>query len=117
MKPVIVYLCLICLLACSNVEEPKNLISKEEMSSIFVDMAIYEGTFNINPQADIKGVSKYILQEHKISGERFLTSYNYYLIQKELPAIFDKAEEKLMQKDPKLKAYIEKKNKETKVSK
>ena len=38
------------------------------MADIFVEMAIYDGALNINPQANMEGTSKYILQQHKITG-------------------------------------------------
>ena len=54
--------------ACSQLDKPKKLISKDEMADIFVEMAIYDGALNINPQANMEGTSKYILQQHKITG-------------------------------------------------
>lgn len=86
------------------------------MADIFVEMAIYDGALNINPQANMEGTSKYILQQHKITGTVFMDSYNYYLSQKQMESIFESAE-KADEKDPKLEAYIKKKNKGTEVPK
>ncbi len=68
------------------------------MADIFVEMAIYDGALNINPQANMEGTSKYILQQHKITGTVFMDSYNYYLSQKQMESIFDSAEKKTDEK-------------------
>ena len=86
------------------------------MADIFVEMAIYDGALNINPQANMEGTSKYILQQHKITGTVFMDSYNYYLSQNKWN-LFLNRQKKLMKKDPKLEAYIKKKNKGTEVPK
>ena len=110
MKKFVAIICLLLVAACTQVDKPKKLISKDEMANIMVDMAIYDGALNINPQASMEGISKYILQKHKITGTIFMDSYNYYLSQKEMKSIIELAEKKLMKIDPKLDAYIKKKN-------
>ncbi|RBI89229.1 DUF4296 domain-containing protein [Elizabethkingia miricola] len=117
MRKLFFFIFIVFLSACSQVDKPKKLISKDEMADIFVEMAIYDGALNINPQANMEGTSKYILQQHKITGTVFMDSYNYYISQKQMESIFESAEKKLMKKDPKLEAYIKKKNKGTEVPK
>lgn len=103
------FLLLVVLLSgCSEIQKPRNLISKDEMAQVFLENALYNnnavGGRIVNPQ----NVSKYILTEHKITSQQFVDSYKYYLSKQDIPAIIDLAKAKIGKLDPDFKKYLKK---------
>lgn len=72
------------LFSCSDNKNP-DVLSKNEMTDVLIDMHIAEAKVNtIGLNADSTEIlynimEKRILEEHGISKEQYLQSYNYYL--------------------------------------
>lgn len=102
------------LFSCTSpTARPENLIPKEKMAQLVVDFAVYEQSYNVTNTTDLESSTRFILKKHKITSKQFKESYQYYLTNADdLEGIYEEAEKLLMQKDPKLKDYIKKKEKE-----
>jgi|GEM_PF-156874 len=109
MRTIIAFLLLLLLGACSEIPRPQNLVSEDEMASIFVDYALYDNAPMLGQRTDMEGVSKFILDKYHVTGEQYLESYKYYLAHQKIDDIVKRAKEKLYKLDPKLKKYIEEK--------
>lgn len=105
---------LLSLVSCSKLmDKPKNLLTEDQMAEIIADFAIADQSFNMDISMTQQESSKYILKKHKIKGQTFVDSYQYYLSKSnQLENIFDKAKKVILSKDPKLETYIKKKSQE-----
>jgi hypothetical protein len=114
MKRLILVFVLIFLSACTKmVEEPKGLLSKEQMSIIIADFAIYDQAFAVKPEVNMELSSRYVLKNNNTTAKIYRDSYTYYLSDpSDMKDILDEAKEIILEKDPKLEEYIKKKKKE-----
>lgn len=114
MRKLLVFFIIFLLFSCEKiVDKPKNLIEKQEMAEIIADFAIYDQTYTVKPDANMELVSRFVLKKHKIDAKTYRDSYKYYISNpEEMDDIFAEAKEIILDKDPKLEDYIEKKKKE-----
>ena len=93
MKKIFVMVLFLALFSCNNsAEKPKNLISKEKLSEVIADFAIYEQAYVIQPKMDLEDANLFVLKKHNISARDFKDSYNYYIHDsKSLNEIYDNA--------------------------
>lgn len=114
MRRLLVFFILFSLFSCEKiVDKPQNLIEKHEMAEIIADFAIYDQTYTVKPDANMELVSRFVLKKHKIDAKTYRDSYKYYISNpEEMDDIFAEAKEIILDKDPKLEDYIEKKRKE-----
>ena len=110
MRNLIALITLLFLSSCSEmVDKPKNLLSKEQMSEIIADFAIYEQAYTVNPTSNLEITSRYVLKKHKITAKDYRDSYKYYISRpNQLDKILKNAKEIILDKDPKLEGYMEK---------
>lgn len=115
MKNLIFYITLIfCALSCNEaIEKPKDLLSKEQMSQMIADFAINDQQYVIGTNINSENSTRYILEKHKVKGELFTKSYEYYTTKEQvMQEIFDNAQKIILEKDPNAEAFINKKLKE-----
>lgn len=114
MKNIIVLFTLLFIFSCSEiVEKPKNLLNKDEMADLIADFAIYDQSYTVNPETNMEQTSRFVLKKYNITAQDYRDSYKYYLSHPDqLDKILEKAKAKILEKDPKLKSYIEKKKKD-----
>lgn len=101
-------------ISCSaSVDKPTNLIEKDKMAEIIADFSIYDQAYTVDPKVNMENSSRYVLKKHNIKAKYFKDSYQYYLSNpSSLDGIYDKAQQIIINKDPKAKDFIEKKKKE-----
>lgn len=103
------------MMACSElIDKPKNLIGKDTMSEVLADFALTEQLSAVVENNNLDNDTRYILQQKKVKGNDFVENYKYYTATGEIEQIIDKAQDIILNKDPKAKIYIEKKLKENK---
>lgn len=113
MKKLLFWSFLLLFSCTSPTAKPKKLIPKEKMAQLVVDFAIYDQSYNVSNTTDLESSTRFVLKKHKITSKEFKESYQYYLTNgNDLEKIYEEAENIIMQKDPKLKDYIKKKDKE-----
>ena len=110
MKKLISLFSILFLFSCSNiVDKPKDLLSKEKMSEVIADFAIYDQSYTINPNTNMEINSRFVLKKHIITAAMYRDSYKYYMSNPaQLDKILENAKEIILDKDPKLEGYIEK---------
>lgn len=110
MKKIIFLFTLLFIFSCSEiVDKPKNLLSKDEMSEVIADFAIYDQAYTVNPTSNLEITSRYVLKKHKITAKDYRDSYKYYISRpNQLDKILKNAKEIILDKDPKLESYMEK---------
>lgn len=110
MKKIIFLFTLLFVFSCSEiVDKPKNLLSKDEMSEVIADFAIYDQAYTVNPTSNLEITSRYVLKKHKITAKDYRDSYKYYISRpNQLDKILKNAKEIILDKDPKLEGYMEK---------
>lgn len=98
------------LFSCSKiVEKPENLLPKEQMAQIIADFSVYDQGYSVSENVNMEMASRYVLKKHRTDAKTFRSSYQYYLSQpEELTGILERAQEVLLEKDPKLEEYIKK---------
>lgn len=81
------------------------------MAEIIADMAIYEQSFLVNPHYNPLHINIFVLKKHKIKQKDFDDSYAYYIENPSiLNNIYEQAKQIILDKDPKMKKYLEEKN-------
>lgn len=110
MKKIIFLFTLLFIFSCSEiVDKPKNLLSKDEMSEVIADFAIYDQAYTVNPTSNLEITSRYVLKKHKITAKDYRDSYKYYISRpNQLDKILKNAKEIILDKDPKLEGYMKK---------
>lgn len=110
MNKIIFLFTLLFIFSCSEiVDKPKNLLSKDEMSEVIADFAIYDQSYTVNPTSNLEITSRYVLKKHKITAKDYRESYKYYISRpNQLDKILKNAKEIILDKDPKLEGYMEK---------
>lgn len=99
--------------SCGQVlNEPKDLLSEKEMSSLIAEFALADQMTFVAPSASVETQTRYILKRHKIKAKDFQESYTYYTGTNKLNKIFADAQEIVFSKDPKAKDFIKNKLKE-----
>ena len=103
-----------CVLSCTEaIEKPKDILPEDKMSEIVADFAINEQNYAIGNNINSENATRFILKKHKIKGELFTKSYEYYMTKPEIiKEILDNAQKIIISKDPKAEAFINKKLKE-----
>ena len=103
------------MMACSElIDKPKNLISKDTMADVLAEFAMNEQMTLVVENINLDNATRYTLQQKKINGNDFVESYKYYTASGEIKEIIDRAQDLVINQDPKAKIYIEKKHKENK---
>ena len=103
------------MMACSElIDKPKNLISKDTMADVLAEFAMNEQMTLVVENINLDNATRYTLQQKKIYGNDFVESYKYYTASGEIKEIIDRAQDLVINQDPKAKIYIEKKLKENK---
>ena len=103
------------MMACSElIDKPKNLISKDTMADVLAEFAMNEQMTLVVENINLDNATRYTLQQKKINGNDFVESYKYYTASGEIKEIIDRAQNLVINQDPKAKIYIEKKLKENK---
>ena len=101
--------------ACSDlIDKPTNLISKDTMADVLAEFAMNEQMTLVVENINLDNATRYTLQQKKINGNDFVESYKYYTASGEIKEIIDRAQDLVINQDPKAKIYIEKKLKENK---
>lgn len=113
MKNLVFLFSLFFIFSCSEmVDKPKNLLTKDEMSEIIADFAIYDQYYIVSPETNMEHTSRFVLKKHNITAQTYTNSYKYYLSHPEkLDEILENAKKIILKKDSKLEDYIEKKKK------
>jgi hypothetical protein len=99
-------LLLICSCGQTILDKPKNLLDKDKMAEVLADLSLNDQSVINFPNSNIESGSLFILQQHKVKKEDFASSYNYYLVNRDLPEIIEKAQEIIKKKDPKGEKFI-----------
>ena len=103
------------MVSCSQlIDEPKNLVSKDKMSSIIAEFAMNDQLTTYVAGANLENATRAVLKEKNIKSEDFVASYKYYTATGDLEKILNNAQEIVLQKDPTARNYIEKKLKDNK---
>ena len=110
MRKIIFLFTLLFIFSCSEIiDKPKNLLSKDKMSEVIADFAIYDQSYTVNPNSNMEVTSRYVLLKHKITAQDYRDSYKYYVSRpNQLDKILKNAKEIILDKDPKLEDYMEK---------
>jgi len=112
MKRLIFLFVFLLLVSCSEyVDKPKNLLDKSTMSEIMADLAINDQVINTYQNKNLESGTRYILKTHNVKADDFTESYKYYVATGKMNKIVDKAQEILLEKDPKAKGFVEGKSK------
>lgn len=108
MKKAILISFLFLFFSCNHlIEKPENLLSKDEMSEILMDIAISEQSSSFKSDINMEVETRYILKKHNVSATVFKESYKYYTLNKDLPSIIEKAQKKMIDKFPDLEHKLE----------
>lgn len=101
MKYFVALICLV-LLSCNTVNKPKrpkNLISKDKMVEIIIDMTLLSSAKGINKyEIEAHGIApeSYIYRKHNIDSLQFVLSNEYYAFDvDEYESIYDKVSDSL----------------------
>ncbi len=101
------------ILSCSKlINKPAHLVSQETMSEVLAEFAVNEQLTVVADDINLDNSTRYTLQQKQIKGNDFVESYKYYTATGEIHKILENAQEIILNKDPKVKIYIEKKLKE-----
>jgi hypothetical protein len=101
----VIYICIVLLLvSCYDIKKPKkpeNLISKDKMVNIIIDMSLFNSAKGINKRTlENKGINleQFIYNKHNIDSLQFATSNNFYAYNVlEYEAIYERVEDSLTQ--------------------
>lgn len=107
MKKLIFIFVLMCLFSCSEyIDKPKNLIDKDKMSEIIADLAINDQVTYLYPETNLESGTRFILKNHQVKTEDFVTSYRYYIVKQKMTGIVEDAQKIILEKDPKSEKTI-----------
>ncbi|AZB02333.1 DUF4296 domain-containing protein [Chryseobacterium joostei] len=113
MKQLILIFVLLGLSSCSDyIDKPKNLIDKDVMTDILVDLTINDQAIFMYQDKNMEAGTRFVLKAHNVKPDDFTESFKYYVIKEEMEGIANDAQEILLKKDPKAKKYIEDKKKQ-----
>lgn len=108
MKKIIALSFFVFFISCNKlIEKPENLISKEKMTDVLIDLALNEQSNLANPKSNMELGTRYVLQKHHIKTKDFIASYQYYALNKDLENMLGDAQEKLKKRYPELQQKIE----------
>ena len=112
MKKIIILFLGLFLFSCETSKKPKNLLKKDKMAEIIADLSIYEQSFSVNPHYNPQHIGLFVFKKHNIQQKDFDDSFAYYIENPSLlNNIYDQAKEIILNKDPKMRYYLEEKNK------
>ncbi|MFP3832377.1 DUF4296 domain-containing protein [Chryseobacterium sp. SIMBA_028] len=113
MKQLIFIFVLLGLFSCSDyIDKPKNLVDKDVMTDILVDLTINDQAIFMYQDKNMEAGTRFVLKAHNVKPDDFTESFKYYVIKEEMEGIANDAQEILLKKDPKAKKYIEDKKKQ-----
>ena len=101
---------LLTLFACNEAVEtiPDNVLSKEDMVSVMVDIQLIEAALSINQSEEAKETAYYnydsVLKQHNLSKEKFDESFKYY---SEHPELMEQIYEEMLSELSKRQAEVE----------
>ncbi len=110
MRKLIYFILLILTVSCSElINRPKNLLPENKMSEIIAEFAVNDQLNTYLPATNMESATRFVLKKHKTNATAFNESYKYYLATGDLEEILVKAQEVIMERDPKAEDYINKK--------
>lgn len=113
MKRLILFLLGLMIIGCAKlIDKPAHLVPKKEMAEILAEFALNEQLTVLADNINLDNSTRYTLQQKKIKGNDFVESYKYYTATGDIESILEKAQDIVLNQDPKAKIYIEKKLKE-----
>lgn len=116
MKNVIFVFLSFLMFSCVNpIDKPKNLIDENTMAELVAELAINEQMGLASPDFQPDNQTRYLFQQRQITVQNFKDSYTYYVSNNKIEKIYNKAMKIILEKDPKAKSFIEKREKENKV--
>ena len=110
MKKTVIPIILFTLFACNEAVEtiPDNVLSKEDMVSVMVDVQLIEAALSINQSEEAKETAYYnydsVLKQHNLSKEKFDESFKYY---SEHPELMEQIYEEMLSELSKRQAEVE----------
>lgn len=115
----LVFFSLMLFIGCSiPADEPKHLLSKNEMAEIIADLAIYNQGYTIDSQSNPNDAIFFVFKKYNITVQDFKENYQYYIYAPaSLDEIYAKSKQIILDKEPQLKGMIKegtKKNIDTK---
>lgn len=107
MKKTLISALFFILWSCNDNAQPAQLLSKEQMSHIIADMALYGQNPMGQQDFNIDESNHFIFKKHQTTPEIFKESYVYYIYDPEnVEEIFINAKKVILQKSPSLEAKI-----------
>ncbi|MBQ0152890.1 MAG: DUF4296 domain-containing protein [Chryseobacterium sp.] len=95
------------MISCSEyINKPENLVDTTTMAEIMADMAINDQVSFTFINKNLESGTRFILKEHNVKAQDFVDSYKYYVMTKKMNKIVDKAQEVLLEKDPKAEQFV-----------
>lgn len=99
--------------SCTEIiDKPKHLISEEKMAALIAELAVSDQLSMVAPSYNPEAQTRFVLKKEKVDAQQFYDSYKYYTATKKIAQIYDEAQEKIKNRDPKARIFIEKKIKE-----
>ncbi|CAH0144230.1 MULTISPECIES: DUF4296 domain-containing protein [unclassified Chryseobacterium] len=112
MKKLMFIFVLLSMFSCNDyIDKPKNLVDKDLMAEILVDLTINDQATFMYQNSNLEAGTRFILKSHKVKPNDFVESFKYYVIKDEMQDIANNAQEILLKKDPKADKYIKDKQK------
>lgn len=107
MRRLVSLFALLLLFSCSEyIDKPKNLLDTTTMAEIMADLAINDQISFTYTNKNLESGTRFILKEHQVNAQDFVESYKYYVMTKKMNKIVDKAQDILLEKDPKAKQFV-----------
>lgn len=94
-------------------QKPQRLLSKTQMAELIADLSIYNQGYLVNSKFNINNTNLFVLQKHKVTIKDFKENYQFYTFTpSSLDEIHAEAKKIILEKDPKMKEFLEKSKKE-----
>lgn len=108
MKKLIFIFVLLFVVSCGGdyIDKPKNLVPKDKMAEIMVDLAINDQATYLYPNSNLEAGTRYVLKTHNVKPKDFVESFRYYVVKEKMNGIADDAQKILLEKDPKADQYV-----------
>jgi hypothetical protein len=108
MKKLIFIFVLLFVVSCGGdyIDKPKNLVPKDQMAEIMVDLAINDQATFLYPNSNLEAGTRYVLKTHNVKPNDFVESFKYYVVKEKMNGIAEDAQKILLEKDPKADQYV-----------
>ncbi|ALR32629.1 MULTISPECIES: DUF4296 domain-containing protein [Chryseobacterium] len=108
MKKLIFIFVLLFVVSCGGdyIDKPKNLVPKDKMAEIMVDLAINDQATYLYPNSNLEAGTRYVLKTHNVKPKDFVESFRYYVVKEKMNGIAEDAQKILLEKDPKADQYV-----------